>query len=420
MKKRGVTQVDWAISLALFLLYVAWFFIFINPMFLEDNTQEALLSIVEDNFKDGYRWEVRKIPLIIYTNTTNSYLPIVEEFNYNWTLSNTKLANNKEFLLDNGKIIFLADVNAQTKYLWLMNSNENYTMKTNTIDLNANETTATTGNNLKVEFVNGLYNTIYYKNKERLNNTKIYIEDDLIERENNQSIINKTIATYRIQTQAFNHTTYIFAKNSLLWNIIKSNMNETYSVKLNFVLYDYEHYYASNQYYGSINYTIPACKQFNNNYLNFYNGDSISFIFNNTASIRFCYENDEINLNITFSIRNESFYKIYLHENNFSNISIKEYDIKFGAIEREKGLNLEKINNLNYQDLKNSWNYPSNKDFKITIWNITSADLINRSTSIADIGRSPNVEDVSVKEWDDYVLTKEAELYPALINVKTW
>ena len=165
MKKRGVTQVDWAISLALFLLYVAWFFIFINPMFLEDNTQEALLSIVEDNFKDGYRWEVRKIPLIIYTNTTNSYLPIVEEFNYNWTLSNTKLANNKEFLLDNGKIIFLADVNAQTKYLWLMNSNENYTMKTNTIDLNANETTATTGNNLKVEFVNGLYNTIYYKNR---------------------------------------------------------------------------------------------------------------------------------------------------------------------------------------------------------------------------------------------------------------
>ncbi len=421
MKKRGATHVDWAVSLALFLLYIGWFFIFINPVFIKDNTQQALISTVEDNFKTEYRWTVRRLPLIIYPNVSNNYLPIIVNFNYNWTKNNTLLGNYLEFSLDNSKLIFLGNVSNETRIFWLINSDENYTAKSYLKDLNANATVVTTGKDLKVVFSNSIYESISYKDKVRLNKTELYVEDDEIEVNNNYTNITDSVAIYRISTQGLNHTSYIFAKNSLIWNIIRLNMNGSYNFKINAELYDYENYYASNNYYGVVNYSAPGCKQFNNDYLNFYNSNSISFIFNTTAVIRFCYANDTINLNMTFSLENETYYKIYLHEGNFSNISIREYAYKFGAIEREKGLYLEKINNINYDTIKTRWNYPSVRDFKMTIWNLTSADLINRTDlTIKEIGRSPNVEDVSAKEWDDFVITKEAMYYPALVNIKTW
>jgi len=421
MKKRGTSQVDWAISLALFLLYIGWFFIFINPIFIRDDSQKALLSSVEDNFKTEYRWTVMKLPLIIYPNVSNNYLPILIDFNYNWTKNNTLLGNHAEFVLDNGKLIFLGKVNNETKTFWLINSAENYTMRSYLKDLNANSTLATTGNNLKAEFSNSIYKLISYKDKYRLNNTRFYVEDDEIEVNNNFTNITDSVAIYRIATQGLNHSSYIFAKNSLIWNIIRLNMNGSYNFKISLDLYDYGHYYASNDYHGVVNYSVAGCKEFNNDYLNFYNGNSISFIFNTTASIRFCYANDTINLNISFSLENETNYKIYFHEGNFSNISIREYEVRFGAIEREKGLYLEKINNINYDTIKTRWNYPSSREFKITLWNVTSADLINRTNlTIKEIGRSPNIEDVSAKEWNDFVVTKEAVLYPTLVNIKTW
>ncbi len=416
MKKRGATHVDWAISLALFLLYVAWFFIFINPTFMQDNTQEALISIVESNFKDEYRWEIRTLPIVIYTNQTNSYLPIVEDFNYNWTNIYLK---DKEYLLDNGKIIFLADVDNETKTYLILNSNENYTYSKEYLNFNANNSVATSGN-LKVELENSLFKTIEYKNKLRLNKTRIYIENDLIETNNNISNITNIAAFYRIKTESLNHTTYVFAENSFLWNIIKLSKNGSYIFELKTELYDYENYFATNNYHGKINYTYPGCKEFNNDYITFYNGNGISFIFNKTAAIRFCYDNDIINLNISFSLENETYYKIHLHEGDYSNITKKQYEVKFGAIEREKGLYLEKLNNMNYNSLKTEWNYPNEREFRLIIWNTTSADLVNRTNEIIDIGVSQNTEDVSVKEWDDFIITKHNIKYPALVNIKTW
>ena len=98
MKKRGTSQVDWAISLALFLIYVIWFFIFVRPTFLQDNVQESLINIVEDNFKEDYKWTVSKLPIMIHTNITNTYEPIILDFPYSWEQNHSRLDDNKEFV----------------------------------------------------------------------------------------------------------------------------------------------------------------------------------------------------------------------------------------------------------------------------------------------------------------------------------
>jgi len=250
----------------------------------------------------------------------------------------------------------------------------------------------------------------------------LYIEDRAIEMTSNFSNISDSVGIYRIITQGANHTSYIFPKNSVIYNYVNLNMNGSYTLRIYADLYDYKNYFATNNYYGYINYSYPDCEVFNNDYITFYDQDSVTFEFNRSAIIRFCYSNDTINLNISLSLGNETYYKIYFHEGNFSNITLKRYEADFGAIEKEEGLYLEKIEGIDYTTLKNNWNYPKTRDFRITIWNTTASDIVNRTNqTIKDVGASlGEVKDIAVIEWDDYILTKEANLYKTVVNIKTW
>ena len=41
---KGTTQIDWAISLAVFLFYLAWFFLYVNPTILHTSSAEELVD----------------------------------------------------------------------------------------------------------------------------------------------------------------------------------------------------------------------------------------------------------------------------------------------------------------------------------------------------------------------------------------
>ncbi len=422
MEKGGITQVDWAISLGLFLMFVVWFFIIVRPQFLEDELQTSLADVLEDNFKTDYRWTINKLPLIVKTNITNDYEPIIADFPFSWEKNHTNLDNNTEFVLDNGKIIFIEALNQTTRLFWFINSDDNYTQKSFLKSLNANATVATTGQNLKISFKDSLYNEISYNNKVRLNNTVIWVEDEPIEIDSNSSSFYDTVAIYNIETEAINHTSYIFPKNSVIYNYMNLNKNESYTLTIFADLHDYTKYYASNLYYGNISYDNPSCTAFSSDRITLYDINSVTFNFNSFANIKFCYDNETIKFNATFTLENETYYKIYFHEGNFSNITLKRYEADFGAIEKEKGLNFDKIKSINYQSLKDTWNVPESRDFRIVIWNTTSVYLVNRTElSIFEVGASnKGTEDVAVKEWDDHILTGDGQLHNAVVNIKTW
>ena len=59
--KRGITQVDWAISLAIFLLFLVWFFIFTKPLHDPNSDYESLAEIVLENFQKDMNIEQRKL-----------------------------------------------------------------------------------------------------------------------------------------------------------------------------------------------------------------------------------------------------------------------------------------------------------------------------------------------------------------------
>jgi hypothetical protein len=429
MQKRGITQIDWAISLSIFLLYVAWFFIYMNPSFVKDDTGEVLEYMVESRFKSEYDWNITKLPLFIYSNVTNEYEPVIVEFNYALEKNKTLLGNDINFIYDNGKIIFLGNIINETNIFWILNSIENYNKTDEITDLNSYSTYATNSKNLSVYFENAFFSSIHYKNRARINNTKIYVNDELMNTTGSYSEHN-FVAIYKINSDVFNHTTYVFARNPRVYNYFNFNTEASYNLRISTNIYNYNNYYATNAYYGNKT-SLPNCTSeepysFENEYLNFYNTgtepDAMTIAFNKTAAINLCYDGIGIKANISFTIANETWYKIEFNEGDYRNITLSRYNYAFGIAQKETGLYLSKIEEMDYNELKLNWSYPVDRDFKITVWNITRATITNRTEYvIRDIGpNKTNIKDVTVNEWDEFILTKEGIKYPALISVKSW
>ncbi len=64
--KKGAMHLDWVISIAIFLIYILFFFLFISP-FYKSPTQEGviMLDILEDNLREEIYWDITKMPIFI-------------------------------------------------------------------------------------------------------------------------------------------------------------------------------------------------------------------------------------------------------------------------------------------------------------------------------------------------------------------
>ncbi len=63
--KRGLSYVDWVISLGTFLVAVIFIFILVRPQLEPKNEKQNLMQIVEDGFYSETEWSVREIPIFI-------------------------------------------------------------------------------------------------------------------------------------------------------------------------------------------------------------------------------------------------------------------------------------------------------------------------------------------------------------------
>jgi hypothetical protein len=114
MNKRGASHTDWAISMAIFIVYILLMIIFLKPGVAAIYKPEGLMQLVETNFFDETNWVVRETWLDI--DTCKGYLPggsgtnykdctiHIEDTSGNWEFKNVdkendfdpKLLNNDE------------------------------------------------------------------------------------------------------------------------------------------------------------------------------------------------------------------------------------------------------------------------------------------------------------------------------------
>src|SRR3989344_5818346 len=97
MQKRGVSQIDWIMSLAIFLLYVIWFFIFISPGLTLGSNKDSFMLLLEDKFIEEFSWQLGKFPLFVEYNSTSGMKPII--INYTLNKTDIKFEDGTDFVI---------------------------------------------------------------------------------------------------------------------------------------------------------------------------------------------------------------------------------------------------------------------------------------------------------------------------------
>jgi len=80
----------------------------------------------------------------------------------------------------------------------------------------------------------------------------------------------------------------------------------------------------------------------------------------------------------------------------------------------------EKLNNTNddYQQLKQKFNFPVDKDFIITVYEGKSPNNIIYSYS--KIIPTETEKHIFVLQWSDILIKKDGTTMPIIINIRTW
>lgn len=81
MNKKGLSYVDWIISLSLFIVTVLMIFAFLRPGIVPTFESKDLINIIETNFLEENSWEMVSIPLAIKNLENSSYSIILEHLN---------------------------------------------------------------------------------------------------------------------------------------------------------------------------------------------------------------------------------------------------------------------------------------------------------------------------------------------------
>lgn len=115
------------------------------------------------------------------------------------------------------------------------------------------------------------------------------------------------------------------------------------------------------------------------------------------------------------------------------------FSSKFGVSETYKGFSEEKLYSIsnesvgyNYAALKDKWNIPEDKHFRIRINNLTTYDYYTTTledyykngvdffTGFPEAEQIPTGVSVFVKEWNDWALTPEGNLIPVSARIELW
>jgi len=409
-KKKGMNQVDWAMSLGIFIIYLAWFFILVKPQFDVSETPVNLLETTKENLLNKIEWGVEKRPLFVFSDITGENEGIIADFPYSMT--NFAFSDNRYFTLDEGRLLFLDNLTQGTNLFWIVSSSKNYSLPTVTEEITASEG-HTTVRDLRADFDSGLLDEIYFKNESRLDNFEVYVNNIAIDTANNSFVDSSISGGYKIYTDNINHRCYVLAGNTKIYCFVELGKEKPHDINIKADLTGFTNYYSNNLYAGSL--SNNSCESFTGDYVDFYNGNGgLSFIFDKDADIEFCSDNG-----VSFSaaldlIRNIS-YIIAAHDGSYTKtLDYKMPGHEWGIKQEANGLDKRGLNQLDYNDLKRELQFPIERDFIIVASN--STEEIFRYDK-AEPGLSDNV---FAGSFDSWCLDKYSNKEGCTVNIKIW
>ena len=414
MKKRGTSQIDWILSLSIFLLFIAWFFMYMMPQLNYTTNRDSVITLLQNRFNSEYSWELTKFPLFLESNDTSELEPVFVNYSVNQT--NIKFTDDTNYIIWNNKLIMLANITDGVKTYWIIKGSI-YDQTFNYSGLNI-EQNSVSSDNLSVQFTNSMPDKIYFKDQRKINNMNYKINEILFSPVSNDYIDYSFVGLYTARTQNINHTSMIFKDNQKIYNFINSDTEANYTFEINIDLLNYNSYYSNNDYYGSFSYSnTTQSLNFTSDYITIYGKEAMSMFFQDDVEFNFTYYNTTLSLDLNMPVTTNYEYKIMFHDGNYNNIDEVSYNSRFGVRETLSGIFLGNIS-TNYSFLKNKWNIP--RTFNIRVYQ-NSSSYIYLYEPDYEIGTyNPGRNKVFAETQDIYSLSNNGELKPLSINYRIW
>lgn len=422
--KKGLTQIDWVISLGVFLIFLAWFFVFAAPNLSFNKKTDSLAYIIESNL-ESYHWNVYRIPLFITLNRTtgfNEYEPFIGTFPLQENFSYL-FGGGRDYETIFGKVVFLANLSKPRNVVTVLKSNESYDTSSGFYDLSADYSRVQIKKtnfvaNLKKGYVDTL--DFHGKNRIRLNDMVI---NGILMRNTLNYTSNRIYAYYHFSTNSFNFSQVFFANNPVVYNFFDTfdYFRNLFTVEISYALDNYPHFYVNNSRFGTIDYENSRCYNYSTRFMTLFDDyDGMFYTFSRPVFVSACAENDTLNVRLRFNLSEDINYKygFYLgsYENAFVYMDDPEYDV--GIAETYRGFNMPMLARLNYtpDEIKSLWKFPEGNDFRIVVYDPSSKRyLFDYKTKDIDA-----MADVFSKEYNDYVIDKYGNRTKVIVTVMTW
>lgn len=362
-------NLDWAISLAIFIIFLTIFFMLVFPLFNPRIEQASTISEIKDRFENTKSennavWTVYRA-LVFVSDSSLGLEPVSLLLPYNWNTSNSSFLDSREFLIDENRIFFYTNMKNSSTYIVSSNSTYNQT-KRNNYDLTCTSSGfEVSGEDLDVAVQNSLITQIDYLGE----TAALNFGYGSIDATSSTDFWNKTFVCKYTRGP---HNIYPMANASIIFNYMDSG-----TVNLTLELEDsrYHRYYDSSAH--DIPYNDNNCKTINSNIIDFYDTDGIAFVSDNMELKMCCSNTTAEKINLTLTLRNP--YKIILHQGTYLDIMpYTKTRIELGAMQEITGLSYEKLKQLNqsriteYDQLKSEWAVPVTSDFD---WRVSNKTL---------------------------------------------
>jgi len=433
MQKRGSNQIDWAISLAMFLLYLAWFFILAKPQ-LDDTTDigtlaDSLLLQIVDNTS----WEVKTIPLFVTASETGVNQPMIIDFPFEWSETQFAFNPSNYFALDNDELYLLGRADELEFTMWILSSDSEYSPPDISKDIEIGSNYARVAQKgFEIEFQNSTPVNISRNNVRHVSNYNLYVNGQLVS--GNSSFSKSSIhGKHVLASDEIVHSTLVFAERpqALLDFDLTSMLEHTITLELE--LFSFSNYYLNSESQGNINYN-GSCTLGNSSQVELHSlTRGVFFTSDKNMSVSICpINNSAIGINLSI-VSNEDFEVLvstHLGLTDFQNWESRQIaspevipyysrptHTNTGTALINTGLNsrfVDELDAFDYDDLKLLWGFPDANDFSVSISNGTNSILgISEPLPL-------ETDTVLVRQRKMNLINQNGTKNPYTISVRVW
>ncbi|MFP4112134.1 MAG: hypothetical protein ACLFPQ_00505 [Candidatus Woesearchaeota archaeon] len=418
--KRGTAeQVDWAMSLAIFLLFVVWFFLIIRPFTQQEENKDVIIQDIKEKFNLQTYHTIEKIPIFPVMSHHGLGVPV---FVQKPLLKDIIVENGVDYADYEKNIVFLADTVSKQDVIFLKVSDKNYSdPKSGSFIREQNNRISIDSMNYSAYFSDFLLRTISFNNIVQIKNASYFLEGESFDVSDAQKEINPVYISYNFSNNVFYSEQVVFRDNSFVYGKIipHKTITQDYLFEIDldldstFINYDL----------GSGSSVLNGCVNLEGNRVEISNGtQSIGFSCTETMSYALCSYQSRVELSISAQLSKDSHIEYAISsysgsEDLFQGECIWDNRTKIGLSKKEEGISLDKLFLLDDYDgvvLKRSLNISRDVDFGVEIYNMSRHKIFDIAT--ADSGS----RDVYALQYRDYLMDNYGTKTPVFVNVKTW